>query len=65
MKRDGLRLMLMSYRNFGRLSQVEKATGVPVSVLKGFIDKAQELTPEQDKSLREPLKEFGGTIEIY
>lgn len=58
-KRDGLRMMLMCYRNHGQLSLVEKNTGVPRDILKRFCDGEDCLTPEQDKLLREPLKEYG------
>ena len=58
-KRDGLRMILMFYRNQGNLSIVEKNTGVPKDVLRRFCDGEDCLTPEQDKILREPLEEYG------
>lgn len=58
-KRDGLRMMLMFYRNHGQLSVVEKNTGVPKDILARFCDGEDCLTPEQDKILREPLHEYG------
>ena len=58
-KRDGLRMILMFYRNQGQLSLVEKNTGIPKDILRKFCDGENCLTPEQDKLLREPLKEYG------
>lgn len=58
-KRDGLRMMLMYYRIQGQLSRVEKATGVSKDVLRRFCDGEDCLTPEQDRLLRKPLKEYG------
>lgn len=58
-KRDGLRMILMFYRNQGQLSTVEMNTGVPKDILKRFCDGEDCLTPEQDELLRKPLKEYG------
>lgn len=61
---DGLKLILQYYANFKQLGQVSKNTGIPVQVLKDFLDGKIELTTEQDKILREPLKEFGGEVKV-
>jgi len=58
-KRDGLRMMLMFYRNHGNLSIVNQNTGVSTDILRRFCDGEDCLTAEQDKALREPLGAYG------
>lgn len=58
-KRDGLRMMLECYRNFGALRQVSTQTGAPVEILKRFCNGEDCLTAEQDKTLRAPLGVYG------
>lgn len=59
---DGLRLMLKYYRNHGSLHLVHQKTGVSMDKLKRFCDGEDCLTSEEDKILREPLKEFGDEV---
>jgi len=63
--RDGLRLILMFYRNHRNLRLVEQNTGVPVEKLTRFCDGEDCLTPEEDAKLRKPLDEFGGKVEVH
>jgi len=59
---DGLRLMLQFYMNQGQLISVERNTGVPKELLQRFCAGEDCLSPEQDRILREPLKEYGSKM---